>query len=381
MTFPDTNASLRTDAGFLAMIDEDHHHSSSPLFQLNIGLVSDFVLDYMHLVCLGVVRRMLKFWLKGPLDSGIRLQSHSVKQLSQRLENLVNEVPRDFARKPRSIFEIDRWKAVEFRQFLLYSGIAILRGVVSDKVFDHFMLLSVGILLLVHPVYHQTCYNYAHNLLKMFVEQSASIYGPEFVVYNVHCLVHLSADAMTHGSLDSFSAFPFENELKTVKSLVRKAELPLAQVVRRLSEKRAVHQSQQTCFATCVVQCEHFLGPVPKGLEHGRQFRKLRLRNMFIQCSSADNCVVVKDVGPVLIENIIQMQNAEVFLVCQVFCNVGNVFSYPLESSSLSIFYATGLSGKYATFPVAMINTKCVRLPCGKNGSHFTILPLIHFSQ
>jgi hypothetical protein len=46
MTFTNTNSSLRTDAEFLAMIDEEHHHGTTPLAQLPIGLVSDFVLDY-----------------------------------------------------------------------------------------------------------------------------------------------------------------------------------------------------------------------------------------------------------------------------------------------------------------------------------------------
>jgi hypothetical protein len=71
MTFPNTNSSLRTDAEFLAMTDEEHHHGTTPLAQLPIGLVSDFVLDYMHLVCLGVVTRMLNFWLKGPVDTAM----------------------------------------------------------------------------------------------------------------------------------------------------------------------------------------------------------------------------------------------------------------------------------------------------------------------
>jgi hypothetical protein len=52
------------------------------------------------------------------------------------------------------------------------------------------------------------------------------------VVYNVHGLLHLAADAKLHGCLDTFSAFPYENELKSIKCLVRKAEVPLSQVVR-----------------------------------------------------------------------------------------------------------------------------------------------------
>jgi hypothetical protein len=107
------------------MTDEEHHYGTSPLAQLPIGLVSDFVLDYMHLVCLDVVRRMLNFWLKGPVDTGIRLQSCAVQLLSDRLKVLTNEVSREFGRRPRTLTESDRWKTVEFQQFLLYTGVVI----------------------------------------------------------------------------------------------------------------------------------------------------------------------------------------------------------------------------------------------------------------
>ena len=171
----------------------------------------------------------------------MRLQSRSVQVFSDRLVSLVNAVPREFVRRPRSISEIDRWKAVEFRQFLLYTSMIVLPGIVSEEVFNHFMLLCVGIRLLAHPVHHHSFNSYAHELLELFVQQSSRLYGPEFVVYNVHSLVHLSAEVMAHGCLDSFSAFPFENELKNIKRLVRKAEDPLTQVIRRLSEFQLSH--------------------------------------------------------------------------------------------------------------------------------------------
>ena len=40
--------------------------------------------------------------------------------------------------------QIDRWKAAEFRLFLLYTGPVAIRKFVSDAVYKHFMLLSVA---------------------------------------------------------------------------------------------------------------------------------------------------------------------------------------------------------------------------------------------
>jgi len=61
--FTDQTASLRTDVDFINQSDKSHHVGITPLLLLDIGLVSDVILDYMHLICLGVVKKFLK---KGP---------------------------------------------------------------------------------------------------------------------------------------------------------------------------------------------------------------------------------------------------------------------------------------------------------------------------
>ena len=98
------------------------------------------------------------------------------------------------------------------------------------------MLLFMGISLFCHPVHCYEYYQYAHDLLTAFAEQSAEIYGHGFLVYNVHCLEHLVANVLLHGSLDDFSAFRFENYLRQLNQIVRKAALPLPQLARRLGE-------------------------------------------------------------------------------------------------------------------------------------------------
>ena len=53
--FPETEASLRNDKQFADNFYQNHQTGTSPFQDLGIGMVSQFVLDYMHLVCLGVV--------------------------------------------------------------------------------------------------------------------------------------------------------------------------------------------------------------------------------------------------------------------------------------------------------------------------------------
>lgn len=63
--FPETHATRRTDESFAELRDENHHRGHSILSTLCLGMVTQFVLDYMHVVGLGVTRKMLNFWTKG----------------------------------------------------------------------------------------------------------------------------------------------------------------------------------------------------------------------------------------------------------------------------------------------------------------------------
>jgi hypothetical protein len=234
MTFPALSATERTDEDINHMTSEDDHVGVSPFKHLGVGCVSRFPLDYMHLVCLGVVRRLILLWLKGPLDC--RLRSMSVKAISGELVSMRKHLPREFSRKPRAISEVMQWKATELRQFLLYTGPIALQGYLKDKIYRNFMILSVAVNLLLTPGLSSQYHDYAEQLLTEFTQNYMSIYGSEYVTYNVHSLLHLPDNAKKFGALDAVSAFPFESYLGHPKKLVRKSQNPVSQVVRRIEE-------------------------------------------------------------------------------------------------------------------------------------------------
>ena len=59
-------------------------------------------------------------------------------------------------------------------------------------------------------------FNYAKEMLLHFVKSTKDIYGEEFLVYNIHSLLHLPEDVEKFGSLNNVSAFPFENYHKKI---------------------------------------------------------------------------------------------------------------------------------------------------------------------
>jgi hypothetical protein len=48
-------------------------------------------------------------------------------------------------------------------------------------------------------------FGYANDLLAVFVEHFGQIYGNDSLVYNIHGLIHLAAEAKQFGSLDNIS--------------------------------------------------------------------------------------------------------------------------------------------------------------------------------
>lgn len=157
----------RTHEDYVMMSNEGHHVSSSiSCIALipNIDIVNLFSLDYMHLVCLGVMKKLLNIWLsRGP--SNVRLPSWKAKQITISLLKIKKCITNDFPRKPRGINEVNRFKATEFRQLLLYTGPIVFKNIISDDCYQHFMTLSIAMRIILSSDY-SVYSNYANELLK-----------------------------------------------------------------------------------------------------------------------------------------------------------------------------------------------------------------------
>lgn len=379
--FNDLNASKRTDNDFKLKKDEDHHTGVSILEDIpNLGLVSSVPLDYMHLVCLGVMRKLLYLWLGGDLK--IRLKSQKVTQVSNLLENLRRWIPKEFVRKPRSLTFLKQWKATEYRQFLLYTGPVVLQETLSKKVYSNFLTLSIAIRILCSNKL-KSLYSYADDLLRHFVISFAILYGEHQVSHNVHGLIHLADDAKLFGKLDNFSAFRFENFLQTLKKLIRKSDKPLQQLCRRYieTEKNSSNSNIKPIFPSLLglnPVSLHFTGPLPDNCSNP-QFKKLISSEFVINISSeSDNCCQLIDKTVVFVKNIATSSNSNktVIIVGNAFKIKEDLFDKPCKSSLLNIFKVCELSQETKYWPVTEITSKCVIFPL-KN-EKYAVFPLLH---
>jgi len=100
--FLGTNFSKRTHLDSINRIDDEHHVSNNVSILLtqvpHIDMISDMSFDYMHLLCLGVVKKLIMLWLgifkKSPVL--VHLQNQNVNIISNHLLSIKQYISCDF---------------------------------------------------------------------------------------------------------------------------------------------------------------------------------------------------------------------------------------------------------------------------------------------
>ena len=171
------------------------------------------------------------------------------------------------------------------------------------------MTLCVAVSILVCDRLQRCHGEYAHTLLVYFVDQARILYGQEFLVYNVHSMIHISADAKEFGCVDNISAFPFENYLQHLKRLVRSGKKPLTQIIKRISELQHV-------------EC--------KEVKSDKELSTKRPNNSYIM-NNLSCCEVVEITNE-------QDEQPNKMLLCRVYERTQALFAQPCESHLVGIY-------------------------------------------
>ncbi|CAI6357848.1 unnamed protein product [Macrosiphum euphorbiae] len=376
--YSDSKSTKRTHETYENMTYEEHHvaESISNLVELpGIDLVHTFALDYMHLVCLGVVKKLIMLWLhKGPLN--VRIPSRNVHKLTEALLAVKCYIPSDFVRKTREIQEISRWKATELRLFLLYVGPIVLKNIINDDFYNHFMSLNISMIILLSPNLHNYV-PYAEELLDYFIKTFEILYGREHNSHNIHGLSHLCDDFKYYGPLDNCSAFPFENYMKELKSKIRKHEKPLEQVINRYSEiysQKSFIGSFKNTTNHPILLLPHNNGPLINNV-NGCQYKKMILKNITINTKfDKDSYVLTTDGEVFKCLNIVQ-QNNETVLIGKHFTTKKLFYEKPTDSTEFDIYIVENLSQRLKSYTINNVKKKIMLIMHNRNS---IAMPIIH---
>lgn len=117
----------------------------------------------------GVTRKTLTLWMKG-LNLAYTIGPQAKLRISENLLFVRKCICKEFARKGRGLLELDRWKAIELRLFLLHTSVVALHGHIHETLNKNFLLFSTAIRILAHPRVNNEDINAAGKLLVEFVK-------------------------------------------------------------------------------------------------------------------------------------------------------------------------------------------------------------------
>lgn len=103
-------------------------------------IVWSLPVDYMHGVLLGVTRQLLKLWIK------FFFTKDDIKRINLRIQNI--KLIRDIRRNPRTLDYLKKFKATEWKTWLLFMSLPCLLGILPKKLFQSFAYLVQSIYIL-----------------------------------------------------------------------------------------------------------------------------------------------------------------------------------------------------------------------------------------
>ncbi|KAJ8672818.1 hypothetical protein QAD02_004078 [Eretmocerus hayati] len=331
--YPMNCAPLRTDASFRNRENPGHHHGDSALEKIShLDMIDDFMNEFMHQGCLGNMKKIsMDHWFKSKKKILTKEQKLIV---SQRLMNLSSQIPWDFQRTTRSLAEMSLWKATEWRFFLFYAAVLIMKDILPDEMYRHFMLLSTGCLILDSESFYETHIEEAEQFLNLFCETAAEIYGPEIETINLHNTSHLARDVKNKKlPLTALAAFCYENLYGEMKKSIRSGNKPLQQLCNRYDGLTGKKPELEPDFKLLQIRrCQ----------DGSMKINKIKYKNCDISNTKPNNLVLLKS-GEIMriksMESCKKTQNEEkIILKGDKVKIVGPAYEYPCDSSIFNRF-------------------------------------------
>jgi len=228
-----------------------------------------------------------------------------------------------------------------------------LKKELSVEKYNHFLLLSTSIYILASKVAVDfTWLSCAEKMLKKFISQTETLYGSEFLVYNMHALSHLHTDVQNFGPLDGFSAFPFENHMQNLKRMLRAKNKPFQQCVNRIYEMDEIERTK--------VALKPKLGS-----------KLLDLNKNELSFKQPDNCCLTTEYKFVLVLGASESDE----VICQEFLDFRRFYSYPIDSIHLKIFVIHNLNTEIKCIDRNKLLKKCYLIPYEQ--TKFVAIPLL----
>ncbi|MGH0172098.1 UNVERIFIED_CONTAM: hypothetical protein FKN15_062537 [Acipenser sinensis] len=232
--------------------------TSTLLLLPSFDIIKGFVPDYMHSVCLGVVRQFTNIWFDPKyVEEAFHLQPLDLRVIDDEMHNI--KPPNEVRGNPRPLSERSFWKVTKWRAFLLLYSPVILKNILQRKFYNHWILHACSLHILLSCVTTEDQLNCAELCLIQFVSQIPELYGIENCFYNSHLLEHLTQSVRDWGLLWANSAFVYESTNGKLLDLFYGTQAVPCQICRNYLHTKelfelmtlyfTMHPEKQACFS------------------------------------------------------------------------------------------------------------------------------------
>lgn len=362
-SFPSTMtlATLRSDDDFKYLLHNEHHVDQPLLAQLDLGLISQFVLDYKIIVCKGVMKHMMNQWMRGRLD--YRLNKETQQKISRDLILMTGSCPREFVKRPRSLDEVSSWDGSDWNEFLLYYSPIAMKSRMPQRYYVHFLYLHLAMRILMSSDNSNAEANsfILGQLLNTFIADFTTLYGNDKVDYNIHNLLHFEHIQQKLGSLKKLNGFIYEGQIDMVNSFIDSSvEVNLEEIGEKIVDNSTMMVENKV---NDLINTNYPLVD-SKG--------ELVFKNFMISINEPDNHIIMRD-AVVKVEAICNdLVGRDIVLIGRRYEKVEIMFQAPLSNQKLLL--VSSLSPVH-TFRLSELVCKAVKFDHPKDG--IFIQPLI----
>lgn len=379
MSFPNIDAARRNNNTFRTRSQPSHHKEKSLFEELDIDMIAAFpTSDPLHLLELGVMRRCLFRWVYGSKGYFRKWRKSTVERISRLLKECQTYMPSDCHRALRPLDCLRFWKGVEYRTFLLYIGMVILKEAATEEEYRHFLLISSAVRICSCDLY-KSFIPIAGKMFNTYVLNYIKIYGRHTIGSNVHHLIHITEDMVRCdvGNLMDLSTYKYENALRVMGLQLKHCNLPLEQISRRIVEKTKVEKfSMKLCKYN--ISADSFSPQV-----YYKRKRQNRITYDKISIApdvnlsnrkKGDLLFITKD-GEIVKMAYIIGQNG--YKICGFSLKEkDSFFLNPINSAKFDIYESNCiLNEELCTFSSKSIKAKMMCLP---SGDKFVFIPILH---
>lgn len=294
------------------------------------------------------------------------------------LKKYDRQKPSEVHRAIRTLDLINYWKGTEFRTFLLYIGMVLLKNFLIKEEYDHFMLLCCAVIICSNDVY-KAYLPKAQEMFEEYVEDHINIYGIHSIISNIHNLCHIVDDVKQLGNLNEISTYQFENCLGDIKLKLKSHKMPLEQISRRLIELSSINMNSMSNFLTSTDQFKIIVkNRVFQRNNSFVAFTDITIRPNVLLSSRkfgdkwflTKNNVLVKMKYAIIV-------NGEYKIRGNSIQNKTDFFTYPFSSHYINIYQSEIIEGCCEDFVVDSIKAKMFCLEYNNSGV-YVFIPLLH---